>query len=120
MAPRDRSWSPGGVAPDERDETVLRWRVVGDRDLRAEVAAAAEQLVHRLYRGERLGAPLRAEVEVDVQGAGEVPGVHPHVARVELRDRVRQRHLAEHRAGVDDVALLLEHPLDLVAALPPG
>ena len=125
---RESGWAsrhgqaPGRVAADEADQPVLRGGVVGDRHPWAVLARGAQQLVDRLHAGEQLGAEVGVEGVVLAGGAGEVPGVHEDVGRVEPVDRRVERQLAgvrvrEHRARRGRV---VEHRLHGVGVGLPG
>ena len=91
---RLRSGAPGRVAADEAEHPVLGAGVVGHRHPRAVLARGAQQLVDGLHALEQLGAQRRVEGVVLAGRAGEVPGVHEHVGRVEPVDRLVQRQVA--------------------------
>ena len=71
----------------------------GHLDSWAVLPTLTHRVLVRLLPGQHRRAPLRVERGVLAGGAGEVPGVLEDVAGEELRDGLRQRHLADVRVA---------------------
>ena len=90
MPTHGRAPAGPGVRPMKPSSLVCQSASSGTGDLRAVLPALPQHLVHRQHALVQHPAPVLVEPVVLPGGAGEVPGVHEDVVRVELRDRLRR------------------------------